>query len=112
MLGFNFANDKPLNILALGAHCDDIELGAGGTLLKIFDNYQIGTVKWVIFASNELRKKEATASAKMFLEGIPNAEITIHSYRDGFLPYLATEVKEAFEAIKQGFVPDVVFTLV
>jgi LmbE family N-acetylglucosaminyl deacetylase len=110
MLGFKFANDKPLNILALGAHCDDVEIGAGGTLLKIFEEYKINSVKWVIFASNELRKKEATDSAKMFLEGLDNTEIIIHSYRDGFLPFNATEVKEAFEAIKRDFNPDVVFT--
>lgn len=110
MLGFKFANDKPLNILALGAHCDDIEIGAGGTLLKIFDEYKIGAVRWVIFASNELRKKEATASAEMFLEGIENVEIVIHEYRDGFLPFNASDVKESFEAIKHDFNPDVVFT--
>lgn len=110
MLGFKFANDKPLNILALGAHCDDIEIGAGGTLLKIFDEYEIASVKWVVFASNEVRKKEATDSAERFLQGIPSKDIVIRDYRDGFLPFLAAEIKDFFESIKREFVPDLVFT--
>jgi LmbE family N-acetylglucosaminyl deacetylase len=110
MLGFKPNTDKPLNILALGAHCDDIEIGAGGTLLKIFDTYNINSVRWVIFASNEIRKKEATDSAHMFLEGINNTKIVIKEYRDGFLPFLAAEVKDFFESIKKDFNPDLIFT--
>ncbi len=110
MLGFKLGNDKPLNILALGAHCDDIEIGAGGTLLKIFDNYEINAVKWVVFASNEVRRKEAIDSADLFLKGIKNSDVVINKYRDGFLPFLAAEVKDFFESIKKDFVPDVIFT--
>jgi LmbE family N-acetylglucosaminyl deacetylase len=110
MLGFKLGNDKPLNVLALGAHCDDIEIGAGGTLLKLFDNYQINAVKWVVFASNEVRKKEATASAGMFLEKVEKSDVVIRDYRDGFLPFLAAEIKDFFESIKREFVPDIIFT--
>jgi LmbE family N-acetylglucosaminyl deacetylase len=110
MLGFKLDTGKPLNILTLGAHCDDIEIGAGGTLLKIFDLYDVNSVKWVIFSSNNIRKKEATASARMFLEGIKNTDIVIKDYRDGFLPFLAAEVKDFFEEIKKEFVPDIIFT--
>jgi LmbE family N-acetylglucosaminyl deacetylase len=109
MLGFKLSTDKPLNVLAIGAHCDDIEIGAGGTLLKIFDEYKINAVKWVVCASNEVRKKEATASAGMFL-GKLNANIVIKEYRDGFLPFLAAEVKDFFESLKKEFVPDIIFT--
>ena len=110
MLGLKLANNKPLNVLALGAHCDDIEIGAGGTLLKIFDEYEINAVKWVVFASNDVRRKEATDSAQLFLKGIKNTDIVIQEYRDGFLPFLAAEVKDFFESIKKDFVPDIIFT--
>ena len=110
MLNLKLSTDKPLNILCLGAHCDDIEIGAGGTLLKLFDKYPIGSVHWVVFASNEIRKKEATESAEMFLKNIKNKEIIIQSYRDGFLPFLAAEVKDYFETIKKEFQPDLIFT--
>jgi len=110
MLGFLLANEKPINVLCLGAHCDDIEIGAGGTLLKLFDSYQVSAVRWVIFASNEIRKKEATQSAKRFLEKTSNHEILIQSYRDGFLPFLAAEIKDYFEILKKEFTPDIIFT--
>ena len=111
MLGFILANNtKPLNVLCLGAHCDDIEIGAGGTLLKLTDNYPIHTVKWVVFASDEIRKKEAILSAERFLEKVDKTDITVHSYRDAFLPFYAAEIKECFETIKREFSPDLIFT--
>jgi LmbE family N-acetylglucosaminyl deacetylase len=110
MLGFLLANRKPINVLCLGAHCDDIEIGAGGTLLKLFDTYQINSVRWVVFASNDIRKQEATNSARRFLEKVNDTDIIIQSYRDGFLPFNATEVKDYFETIKREFTPDIIFT--
>jgi LmbE family N-acetylglucosaminyl deacetylase len=110
MLGFLINDSKPLNVLCLGAHCDDIEIGAGGTLLKLFENYKINSVKWVVFASNEIRKQEATNSAERFLHNVKSKDIVIKAYRDGFLPFLAIEVKETFEAIKKEFQPDIIFT--
>ena len=110
MLGFKFDKKEPLNMLCLGAHCDDIEIGCGGTVLKIIDNYEISHFKWVIFASNDIRKKEATASAEMFLQNVQSKEIIIREYRDGFLPFLAAEVKDFFEELKHAFNPDIIFT--
>ena len=110
MLPFKLLNNVPLKILCLGAHCDDIEIGAGGTLLKLFQEYAIGVVKWVVLASDEVRKHEAIESANKFLTSIPEKQIEISSYRDGFLPYQAPELKEYFETVKKDFVPDVIFT--
>jgi LmbE family N-acetylglucosaminyl deacetylase len=111
MLGILFNNQKkPLHILCLGAHCDDIEIGAGGTLLKIIDHYSVGAVKWVVFASDEKRKNEAVASAGNFLKGAENTDIEIFSYRDAFLPFNAAEIKDRFEGIKKAFIPDLIFT--
>lgn len=104
-------DQKPegLNLLCLGAHSDDIEIGAGGTLLSLFKKQKVNKVRWVVFASNEVRKQEAEASAAKFLEGV-NAEISVFSFRDAFLNFSALEIKERFEQIKKGFEPDVVFT--
>ena len=97
-----FDKSEGLNILCLGAHSDDIEIGAGGTLLHLFRNYKIAKVRWVVFASNETRKKEAEASAAKFLEGVP-AEVSVFSFRDAFLQFSALEIKEKFEEIKPYF---------
>ncbi len=99
-----------LNILCLGAHCDDIEIGCGGTLLKMIKKKQVAHLKWVVFASNEVRKKEAIACAEGFLKDLKDKEIIVLDYRDAFLSFSAFEIKEYFESIKQSFKPDLVFT--
>ncbi len=110
MLELLIDQSKSLNILCLGAHCDDIEIGAGGTLLKFIKKYQIGSVKWVVFASDEIRRKEAVTSAEKFLKEVNQTDISIKSYRDGFLPFIAGEIKDYFEVIKREFQPDIIFT--
>lgn len=107
---FEFNKSEPLKILCLGAHCDDIEIGCGGTLLKLFREYRILEVQWIVFASNASRKAEAEASAEKFLHGVETKKITVNSFRDGFLPFHAIEIKEYFEQIKSEFTPDLVFT--
>jgi len=102
--------DNPLKILCLGAHCDDIEIGAGGTLLKLFDEYTIEQVAWIVFSSTELRKKEALKSAEQFLAKVPNKKIVVKSFHDGFFPYVGGEIKEYFEALKKKYSPDIIFT--
>ncbi len=101
---------KGLNILCIGAHCDDIEIGCGGTILRLIDENPILHIKWVVFASNENRKKEAEEAAQLFLEKAPSKEIIIHAYRDAFLPYEGLKIKESFEELKKGFNPDLIFT--
>ena len=104
------AEERGLKILALGAHCDDIEIGAGGTLLKFLEEYKIESVKWVVFTSNETRKEEAEVSAEAFLSDIENRDISVLTHRDGFLPHKSYEVKDYFEFLKGEFVPDLIFT--
>lgn len=105
-----FDKNKPLKILCLGAHCDDIEIGAGGTVLKLIDEYEIEQLNWIVFASNDIRKQEATKSAELFLSDVPNKKIVVNSFRDGFLPFHGIEIKEYFEEIKQEISPDIIFT--
>src|SRR5262249_27794640 len=101
---------RPLRILALGAHPDDIEIGCGGTLLRLAAERHELEVGWVVFASTPERATEARASASAFLEGIAAHRVVVGSHRDGFLPYEGAAVKEAFEALKRDFEPDLVLT--
>jgi LmbE family N-acetylglucosaminyl deacetylase len=105
-----FDKSTPLKILCLGAHCDDIEIGMGGTLLKLFQEYKIEEVSWIIFSSNDIRKQEAITSAEQFLSDVANKKIIIKSFRDGFFPFQGAEIKEYFEEIKQDISPDLIFT--
>lgn len=107
---FQLTKKEGLDILAVGAHCDDIEIGCGGTLLKLFEQYPIRYIKWVVFASNTQRKKEAIASAEAFLADVVHKEIIVLDYRDAFLEQSKFEIKEVFESLKKDFNPDLVFT--
>lgn len=100
---------QPLNVLCLGAHCDDIEIGCGATLLTLAGHSEIN-VHWQVFTSTPERRLEAEAGAKAFAGAARELNVEILDFRDGFLPYEGTAVKEAFEALKQRVQPDLVFT--
>ena len=112
MMNTRFAvpRDKGLNILLLGAHSDDIEIGCGGTILKLIKEYKIEAVQWVVFCSNKVRKKEAEESAKKFLKDVKQVKVEVYDFKDGFLPAVWSEVKATFEQIKKGIDPDLIFT--
>jgi LmbE family N-acetylglucosaminyl deacetylase len=97
-------------ILCIGAHSDDIEIGCGGTVLRLIENSPGLEFYWAVFSSNPARAKEAQKSASWFLRDVPEKTIAIKSFRDGFLPYTGIEVKDTFEELKRSFQPDVIFT--
>lgn len=100
---------KPLTVLCLGAHADDIEIGCGGTMLRLLSERARVTVHWVVFTSNEVREREARRSAQRFLARAHASTVRVERFRDGFLPYDGAEVKEVFEALK-SVAPDLIFT--
>lgn len=102
--------DAPKRILALGAHADDIEIGCGGTILRLAAEHRGLEVVWVVFAATPERAAEARASACAFLEGVPKTNVIVRDYRDGFLPYSGAAVKDEFESLKRELSPDLVFT--
>jgi LmbE family N-acetylglucosaminyl deacetylase len=110
MLGLNLDTSRPIEILCLGAHCDDIDIGCGGSLLQLLDKYENVTCNWVIFCSNEERATEARLAAGSFLDKAVNKKVVTHQFRDGFLPWVGAEVKDLFENLKTEFTPDIIFT--
>jgi LmbE family N-acetylglucosaminyl deacetylase len=97
-------------VLALGAHADDIEIGCGGTFLRLAAERRELEVTWVVFCATPEREAEARASAGAFLQGFASSRLVVKGLRDGFLPYLGASVKEEFEALKREVEPDLVFT--
>lgn len=111
MHNIDFSHTAPLqSILVCGAHCDDIEIGCGGTILRLLNEYPNCFVHWVVFSSSEVRKKEALAAAESFLQNTPNRNIIVKDFRNGFFPYIGEGIKEFFEDLKTQMNPDVVFT--
>jgi LmbE family N-acetylglucosaminyl deacetylase len=101
--------DRPLRVLALGAHGDDIEIGCGATILRLAAEYPALSVDWVVCSATGPRRAEAEAGALAFLDGVGDRRVDLGSFRDGFLPYAGGEVKEFFEGLKDRR-PDVVLT--
>jgi LmbE family N-acetylglucosaminyl deacetylase len=100
---------SPCRVLAIGCHSDDIEIGCGGTLLTLIESLPSVEVRWVVLSALGERHGEARRSAEAFLQGAAGAEVDVHDFQDGFLPYVGGTVKEVFEDLKD-FAPDLVFT--
>lgn len=99
-----------LRVLCLGAHSDDIEIGCGGTILRLAQAYPNLAVDWMVFASDPTRKAEALASAHLFLHGTQTRNVRVMGFRDGFFPYIGSEIKEEFERLKLLEGPDIILT--
>jgi len=112
MLELSLPADKktPLKILCLGAHSDDIEIGCGGTILKLLNNYKNSEVHWVVFSAIGARTQEAEKSARQFLVHAKRQKIVTRKYKDGYFPYVGGEIKTFFEGLKKTTTPHLIFT--
>jgi len=108
-LNLSAASSRGLTILCLGAHCDDIEIGCGGTLLHLKAAIPQVKFHWVVFSANGLRAQEATTAAELFTAGCQK-QIVLKEHRDSFLPYSGGVVKDSFEEMKGQVNPDLIFT--
>lgn len=101
---------EKLKVLCLGAHSDDIEIGAGGTLLTWMASGAELDVHWCVGSASGTRADEARASAEDFLAGAANATIELGAFKDSYFPYEGPAVKAWMEAQKPRMKPDVVLT--
>lgn len=97
-------------ILALGAHADDIEIGCGGTILRLLEETPDTEVYWIVLGVTWQRRTEAIQSANHFLANARRKEIVVKEFRDGYFPYIGTEIKDFFEELKRQFLPDLILT--
>jgi LmbE family N-acetylglucosaminyl deacetylase len=104
------ARRRRLQILCIGAHCDDIDIGCGGTLLALLERNPGARVTWVVMGSTPVRARELRASARRFLRRAGKAQVLVHQFRDGFFPAQYAAVKEAFESLKRLPDPDLIFS--
>ncbi|MDH3315349.1 MAG: PIG-L family deacetylase [Gammaproteobacteria bacterium] len=100
---------RALEVLCLGAHCDDIEIGSGAALMHLAAQRPLN-VTWTILCSDATRARETRRSAQLFLRQARMKRVLIESFRDGFLPAQWANVKERIEALKQLPRPDLIFT--
>ena len=108
-IGALLARRGTLKVLCLGAHCDDIEIGCGATLLRLCSERSLD-VTWVVLSSTPRRAAETRASAARFLRNARNVELRIESLRDGYLPAHWAQAKDIVESLKKLPPPDLIFT--
>jgi LmbE family N-acetylglucosaminyl deacetylase len=104
------APGETLRVLALGAHSDDIEIGAGGTILSWIAEGVKLEITWCALAAADERAKEARASAEDFLTGAAAIDIRLGAFRDGYFPAERAAVKDWVEGLKAAPNPDVILT--
>lgn len=100
----------PLTVLCLGAHSDDIEIGCGGTMLKLLAARRNVSVVWVVLSGDTARAREARAGAKRFLRGARTTRIECHDFRVSYFPSGQARIKDVFEELKASVSPDLIFT--
>lgn len=102
---------SPLKILCVGAHSDDIEIGCGGTVLRLLAEHPGSSVDWVVLASNPQREQEARASAAEFLADADPAQskVWVQGFQESFFPAHWTEIKRFFETVRRATEPDLIF---
>ena len=102
--------DKALQVLCLGSHPDDIEIGCGGTILRLAERYPRCVFHWVVFSAIAVREAEAQRAATMFVGPTQLMGPLLKTFQDGFMPFVGAEVKAVFEELKQRISPDIIFT--
>jgi LmbE family N-acetylglucosaminyl deacetylase len=87
--------EGPLDVLCLGAHPDDIEIGCGGTLIGLAAR-PATTVTGLVLSGRGERRQEAESALPRFF---PGATSEVLDLPDGRLPEHWGAVKEALESL-------------
>jgi LmbE family N-acetylglucosaminyl deacetylase len=100
---------EPLTVLCLGAHSDDIEIGCGGTILRLAEQHPGTVFHWVVFSAIGVREAEARRGALLFGGPAAVKGPLLKAFPDGFMPFVGADVKAVFEELKQAISPDLIF---
>jgi LmbE family N-acetylglucosaminyl deacetylase len=97
-------------LLCMGAHADDIEIGCGGTILRLLQENPALEVNWVVLSAPGPRAAEARKSASVLLETAGQANVRVADFRETYFPYVGSELKEYVAQLGSELDPDVIFT--
>ena len=97
-------------ILCIGAHADDIEIGCGGTLLKLLAEYPGIEVTWLVLSAGGSREKETRDASDRFLKQAGKRQLNVFEFPDAFLFEHRADVKRVFGELRRELSPDLVFT--
>ncbi|MEJ3652433.1 PIG-L family deacetylase [Actinomycetes bacterium KLBMP 9759] len=96
-------------ILLLGAHCDDIAIGAGGSLLELCRAHPgVSVSALVLTGGGSLREEEERAALAAFCPGA-RLDVTVLDLPDGRVPSRWERAKLALEEVRGPGEPDLIF---
>lgn len=98
------------SIVCLGAHSDDLEIGAGATIVRLLCEHPGARVTWVVMCSTADRRAEAEASVRDLCGEATSLDVRIHDLRDGFVPAAWSQAKELVEDAAAAADADLVVT--
>jgi LmbE family N-acetylglucosaminyl deacetylase len=104
------AGNGGYEILCVGAHSDDIEIGCGGTLLRLLREWPIGRVTWVVLSGDPARAAEARRAARRVVGRRTSVRLIQTEFRESYFPYTAVPIKELFDDLGRDTSPDLVLT--
>jgi len=109
-LTFERGQNEELRVLCLGAHCDDIEIGLGGTIIKLIEDFPNIFFYWIIFSSDKTRAEEALESANVLLSRVKEKQIVVQGFKESYFTFIGAEIKEYFDQIRREIFPELIFT--
>jgi len=96
-------------MLLLGAHCDDIAIGAGGALLELCRSHPGVVVSaLVLTGGGSLREEEERAALAAFCPGA-QLDVAVLDLPDGRVPTRWERAKLALEELRTRGEPDLIF---
>lgn len=97
-------------VLCLGAHCDDIEIGAAGLMMSLIKHNPDIEVRWHVFGGAGERAAETRNAAAVLLDGAARSEVEFSDFRNSYFPAQVAAIKDEVEKLKLSLRPDLVLT--
>ncbi|MBN1630776.1 MAG: PIG-L family deacetylase [Thermoleophilia bacterium] len=97
-------------VLCVGAHADDIEIGCGGTVLRLLESHPEIEVHWVVLSAPDGRAGEARRSAEALLGHAGEIDVRVADFEETLFPHLGRDLKRYLAQLGSELAPDLVLT--
>jgi len=96
-------------VVCIGAHCDDIEIGCGGTLAALAQAWPDAHFHCWVFSGDPAREQESRHCLTLLL-GPGRFSLRVFSHRDGYFPAEWLLIKQCLHELSRTVDAELVFT--